>query len=86
MAVTVHDHITSPVVFANTYRFLIISDVGIMVTTNILAFDPCATTNYEDSTRYLLHLNTGLHAASYIKPSGIVNFSRQMIYRDVFLL
>ena len=27
MAVTVHDHITSHVVFGNTYLFLIISDV-----------------------------------------------------------
>ena len=29
------------------------------------------TTNYEDLTRYLLHLSTGLHAASNIKPSRI---------------
>ena len=27
MAVTVHDYITSPVVFGNTYLFLIIRDV-----------------------------------------------------------
>ena len=29
-----------------------------MVTANILAFDPCTTTNYEDLTRYF---TTGLH-------------------------
>ena len=57
-----------------------------MVTTNIVAFDPCTTTNYEDLTRYLLHLNTGLHTASYTKPSRIVNITKQTIYRDVSLL
>ena len=37
------------------------------------------TTNYEDLTRYLLHYNTGLHAASNIKPSSIVNITSQII-------
>ena len=37
------------------------------------------TTKYEDLTRYLLHLNTGLHAASNIKPPRIVNITSQMI-------
>ena len=50
-----------------------------MVTTNILAFDPCTKSNYEDLTRFLLHLNTGLHTASNIKPSGILNITKQMI-------
>ena len=61
MAVTVHDHITSPVVFGNTYLFLIISDVcqKIMVTTNILAFDSCTITNYEDSTLFYFFLSSG---------------------------
>ena len=42
-----------------------------MVTTDILAFYPCTIPNYDDLTRYLRHLNTGLHTASDIKPSRI---------------
>ena len=51
-----------------------------MVTTNNLAFDPCARTNYEDLTRYLLHLNTGLHTASNIRPSRIPGSKNHQAY------
>ena len=49
----------------------------VMVTTSILSFDPCTKTNYEDLTRCLEHLNTGLNTASNVKPSRmIVNITR----------
>ena len=70
MVVTLHDHITSPVVFCNAYMyiFLIISDVRaphrhgkIMVMTwlylsieNILSCEPCTITNYDAVTSSLL--------------------------------
>ena len=35
---------------------------------NILSFGPCTITNYEGSTRCLLHLKTGWQTTSNIKP------------------
>ena len=76
-----HDHITSLVVFDNTYIFLIISDVRkYKYFIRYSSFRSMYyTTTCEDLTRYLLHLNTGLHAASNIKPSKIVDITSRMI-------
>ena len=47
---------------------------------NVRSFDQCTKlTNFEALTRCVLHLNTGLNAASNIKPSRIVNITRQEI-------